>query len=244
MAIIGVLPTILTNGTTADATQVMADFNFIVSQVNANAANAGANSNITSLQSMTTPLSTTFGGTGASSAGVALDNVGGFSLAGIPSRIGSGTYSLVELPVGVKQGRMYVAANGNSGAYSAEQVTLITGVGASGAQVTLNAFSAAASLGVVGIGGMDTGSAPSNGFLSIYAASGSSGTGMFACNHSTSGGAAYTGANLPAGFSYTSLLGVWPTTGSAQFIAGAVIDRQFGYQTPFTLFTGTSSGGT
>lgn len=37
MAIIGTLPVILQNGTTADATQVMSDFNFIVNQVNANA---------------------------------------------------------------------------------------------------------------------------------------------------------------------------------------------------------------
>lgn len=37
-AIIGSLPVTLTNGTVADATQVMSDFNFIVAQVNANAA--------------------------------------------------------------------------------------------------------------------------------------------------------------------------------------------------------------
>jgi len=37
MSIIGTLPNNLTNGTTADASQVMADFNFIVNQVNANA---------------------------------------------------------------------------------------------------------------------------------------------------------------------------------------------------------------
>lgn len=37
MSIIGNLPNNLTNGTTADASQVMADFNFIVNQVNANA---------------------------------------------------------------------------------------------------------------------------------------------------------------------------------------------------------------
>lgn len=66
MAIIGALPSILTNGTTADATQVMADFNFIVSQVNANAAAAGANSNITSLTGLTTPVSASLGGTGVS----------------------------------------------------------------------------------------------------------------------------------------------------------------------------------
>jgi hypothetical protein len=37
VTIIGTLPVILQNGTTADASQVMSDFNFIVNQVNANA---------------------------------------------------------------------------------------------------------------------------------------------------------------------------------------------------------------
>ena len=62
MAIIGSLPFTLVNGTTADATQVMADFNTIVSNVNANAAGNGANSDITSLNALTTPLSAASGG--------------------------------------------------------------------------------------------------------------------------------------------------------------------------------------
>lgn len=65
--IIGSLPVTLTNGTTADATQVMSNFSFIVSQANANAAAAGANSDITSINALTTPLSKSQGGTGTSS---------------------------------------------------------------------------------------------------------------------------------------------------------------------------------
>jgi hypothetical protein len=61
-----VLPNILTNGTEADATQVMADFAAIISQINTNAAENGANSSITSLLGLTTPLSTAQGGTGLS----------------------------------------------------------------------------------------------------------------------------------------------------------------------------------
>lgn len=38
MSIIGALPITLTNGTVADATQVMTDLNFIISQINSNAA--------------------------------------------------------------------------------------------------------------------------------------------------------------------------------------------------------------
>jgi len=63
------LPFIFTNGTTADATQVNADLNQIVSGVNANAAAAGSNSDITSLSNLATAshalsLGSTLGVTG------------------------------------------------------------------------------------------------------------------------------------------------------------------------------------
>jgi hypothetical protein len=60
--IIGALPFTLQNGTIADANQVMSDFNTIVAAVNANAANAGINTNINALNSLTTPLVYTSGG--------------------------------------------------------------------------------------------------------------------------------------------------------------------------------------
>lgn len=56
-------PYTLTNGTTADATQVMANFAQIQNDVNANAANNGANNNITSLTGLTTPIAPGSGGT-------------------------------------------------------------------------------------------------------------------------------------------------------------------------------------
>lgn len=64
MAIVGALPFTLQNGTTADATQVMADFDSIKTDVNARAAANGANNDITSLAGLTTPLSVAQGGTG------------------------------------------------------------------------------------------------------------------------------------------------------------------------------------
>lgn len=64
MSIIGSLPYTLTNGQTADATQVMADFNTIISNVNTNAAHSGANSDITSLSALSTPVPQSGGGTG------------------------------------------------------------------------------------------------------------------------------------------------------------------------------------
>jgi len=57
------IPYNLTNGSVADATQVMGNFNTIVTDVNANAATNGINTNITSLTGLTTPLASQFGGT-------------------------------------------------------------------------------------------------------------------------------------------------------------------------------------
>src|ERR1700761_8830530 len=61
--IVPTLPVTLTNGTLADANQVMSDFNTIVTGVNTNAAKNGANSDITSLNALTTPITPVQGGT-------------------------------------------------------------------------------------------------------------------------------------------------------------------------------------
>jgi hypothetical protein len=64
--IIGILPVALANGTTADASQVMADFNYIVNQVNANALPSGATSmpNLATIGPVVTLLLTTTGDPG------------------------------------------------------------------------------------------------------------------------------------------------------------------------------------
>lgn len=62
-AIVPSIPYNLTNGSLADATQVMGNFNTIVTDVNANGAGSGVNSDITSLTGLTTPLSLAQGGT-------------------------------------------------------------------------------------------------------------------------------------------------------------------------------------
>lgn len=69
MTIIGALPFLLQNGTTADATQVDADFDQIVTDVNTNAAHSGTNSDITALTGLTTPLTPLQGGSSVYRAG-------------------------------------------------------------------------------------------------------------------------------------------------------------------------------
>lgn len=77
-------PYTLTNGQTADANQVMTDFNLILNCANNNLAHNGANSDITSLSNLTTPLSVAQGGTGRSTGGTPTRTVYGS---------GSGTYT-------------------------------------------------------------------------------------------------------------------------------------------------------
>jgi hypothetical protein len=62
MTIINALPFNLQNGTTADATQVMANFDEILNDTNNNAAHNGVNSDITALTALTTPIVPAAGG--------------------------------------------------------------------------------------------------------------------------------------------------------------------------------------
>lgn len=63
MTIINALPFNLQNGNTADATQVDANFNEIVNDVNTNAAHNGVNTDITALTGLITPITPVQGGT-------------------------------------------------------------------------------------------------------------------------------------------------------------------------------------
>src|SRR3974390_606312 len=88
VVIIPSIPYILQNGTVADATQVMADLNQIISYVNTNAAGNGTNTSITSLTGLTSPpagsgalkfYGTTVGGT-ANAILITAAYPGGFNL--------------------------------------------------------------------------------------------------------------------------------------------------------------------
>lgn len=63
MTIINALPFNFVNGTTADATQVDANFSEVVTDVNNNAAHNGTNTDITALAGLTTPITPAQGGT-------------------------------------------------------------------------------------------------------------------------------------------------------------------------------------
>ena len=86
-------------------------------------------------------------------------------------------------------------------------------------------------INTVGAGGMDNGTAPANGYVSIYVIYNPS-TGATALlaqsggsSQGSNGNLTYYGNYLPAGYTATALIGVWPTNGSSQLVQGAQFDR-------------------
>ena len=124
-----------------------------------------------------------------------------------------------------------LATAGTSVTFTASEVTVGTALG--GTKYTMGSFSQTFNGSGTGIGGMDTGSIPTSGYVALYAAWNGTSQGIFGCSTATSYGPAYTGANAPSGYTQTCLLGIWPTNSSAQLIVGRWIDREFGWGSSF-----------
>jgi hypothetical protein len=128
---------------------------------------------------------------------------------------------------------------GNSVAFTADYATVAAALG--GASSTLANFSQTLNIANTGIGGMVGGAAGANAFVSIYAAGGPSGTGIFGVATSTSTSSPTVAASPPAGYTQTALIGVWPTNATSQLVAGFVVDREFSYQSGVRVLTNGSA---
>lgn len=132
--------------------------------------------------------------------------------------------------------QMAVEAASATGTFTADLVTVATAL--NGQSYVLPSYSQAINLGITGPGGMDSGSAPINSFICLYAiyAPGSGTPSILACDIATSAGTIYSGANLPAGYTASALIGVVRTDGSGNMLPFALKDRYVG-----TTSTGTNS---
>jgi hypothetical protein len=75
-------------------------------------------------------------------------------------------------------------------------------------------------LATTGAGGMDSGAAPNNGFVAIYAIyNPTTGASALLARNATAAAqpTVYGGANMPAGYTASALISVWPTNASGQF---------------------------
>lgn len=145
--------------------------------------------------------------------------------------------------------KMSVASPNATATFTADQIVTATTLG--GNYQTLSNYSQAINLSTTGAGGMDTGTAPISGFVSLYAIFGSSETSILACNVTTSTGTIYAGANMPSGYTYSSLIGIWQTNASSQFPIGYQTGRRFFFvpinildtASPATSYTSISLSG-
>jgi hypothetical protein len=126
MTIINALPFNLQNGTTADASQVMANFNEIVNDTNLNGAKNGVNSDITSLTALNIPIPPAVGGSsifyGAGSGTANAQIVSSLTPTGFTLTAG---YSVYWIPSVSNTGALTLNANGTG----AKAVTVQTASG-------------------------------------------------------------------------------------------------------------------
>jgi len=122
---------------------------------------------------------------------------------------------------------MSVTAASATATVTADEVIVSTALG--GSQYRIGSFNKTINLGTTGAGGMDTGTAPANGFVAVYAiynpVSGASG--LLGVNAtSVRAPEVYGGANMPAGYTASALVSVWPVHSVAsQFAIGQQADR-------------------
>mgnify|MGYP003576275857 CR=1 FL=1 len=138
--------------------------------------------------------------------------------------------------------KMSVAAASASGTLTADEIVVKSALG--GMAFVLPGFNKTINLATVGAGGMDTGAAPVSGFVAIYAIyNPTTGTSaLLARNAAVLQPEVYGGANMPAGYTASALIGVWPTTAAGLFVAGVLQGRKVTFS-PVTLLSSTTIQG-
>lgn len=122
--------------------------------------------------------------------------------------------------------QMSIAAASASGTLTADEIVVATALG--GRAYKLASFNKTCNLATVGANGMDTGAAPASGYVAVYAIYNPT-TGVSALLATNATAAVqpnvYGGANMPAGYTASALVSVWPTNVSSQFLQGFQVDR-------------------
>ncbi|HDR9497031.1 TPA: phage tail protein [Burkholderia cepacia] len=109
---------------------------------------------------------------------------------------------------------------------TADEIIVETALG--GIRYCLPSFSKTINLATTGAGGMDTGTAPINGYVALYAIyNPTTGASALLARNATSAVQPniYSGANMPSGYTASALVSVWQTNGSGQFLVGNQYDR-------------------
>ncbi len=140
---------------------------------------------------------------------------------------------------------MNVTAASATATITADEIIVETALG--GSQYRIGPFSKTLNLATTGAGGMDTGTAPANGFVAIYVIYNPvSGASALLGVNATSVKApeVYGGANMPSGYTSSALVSVWPVHSVAgQFAVGLQVDREISF-VPKTALNTTAAAAT
>lgn len=144
----------------------------------------------------------------------------------------------------MRNASMYVSAASATATFSADEIIVEQALG--GLPFCLANYSEQINLASVGAGGMDTGSAPVSGYVALYAIYNlATATASILATNATSAAApnVYAGAHMPAGYTASALIGVWPTNASGLFPIGYQNDRHISFpqQTAITTTVQVSS---
>ena len=136
---------------------------------------------------------------------------------------------------------MSVTTASATATFTADSITVATAL--NGNYQLLTSYSQSINLGTTGAGGMDTGTAPASGFVSLYAIAKPDGTkNILACAVATSAASIYAGTHMPSGYTYSALIGIWPTNGSSLFVQGYQRERIVYFVPILVLSGGTATG--
>lgn len=119
-----------------------------------------------------------------------------------------------------------IASAAATATITADQLTL--GTSLSGNSVVLANFSESINLGVVGAGGMDTGTATAPGFIAVYAIYNPTTadiTTLATLESSSAAPEIYGGTHPVSGYTFSRLLTVWPLATTGNFAIGYQQDR-------------------
>lgn len=129
-----------------------------------------------------------------------------------------------------RNAKMSVGSASVSATFTADELIAATGLG--GLTYRLGNFSKTINLATMGAGGMDAGTAPTSGYVALYAIyNPANGDSALLGANATSAVAPeiYSGASMPAGYTASSLVSVWRTNASGQFVAGFQSGRSVGF---------------
>ncbi|MDD2108950.1 hypothetical protein [Pseudomonas asiatica] len=137
--------------------------------------------------------------------------------------------------------KMTVATASSSATVTADEIVVKSAIG--GLSYIIPSFNKTINLAAAGAGGMDTGSAPVNGWVALYAIyNPTSGASSILAVNSPNAvmPAVYGGANMPSGYTASALLTVVPTNASGQLKVCSVRGRDVFIQLA-TAYMGNAS---